>query len=99
MASERASTTRQRLQQNQSGISRSDDAKSTRPEGSGDPGTSQTGYGNSGFALVGEICASCGIKLADESPTPGERLCAKCRFPGIHRISMYYLLRKNWMGQ
>ena len=49
--------------------------------------------------LAGEICASCFIKLADVPPTPGERLCAKCRSPQIHRIYMYYMLRENWMCQ
>jgi hypothetical protein len=49
--------------------------------------------------LAGEICTSCGVKLADEPPTPGERLCGKCRPPEIHRIYMYYMYRENWMCQ
>ena len=49
--------------------------------------------------LAGKICAQCGTSLQDPPPTPGERLCAKCRLPGTHRIYMYYMLRDGWMCQ
>lgn len=49
--------------------------------------------------LAGKICARCSISLPDPPPTPGERLCAGCRSPGIHRVYMYYMLRNSWMCQ
>lgn len=49
--------------------------------------------------LAGKICARCRNLIPDEPPTPGERLCAKCRSPEIHRIYMYYMYRTSWMCQ
>lgn len=49
--------------------------------------------------LAGKICARCRNLIPDDPPTPGERLCAKCRSPEIHRIYMYYMYRTNWMCQ
>ena len=49
--------------------------------------------------LAGKICAGCGNKLHDPPPTPGERMCARCKSPGVHRVYMYYLLREGWICQ
>ena len=49
--------------------------------------------------LAGKICARCRNLIPDVPPTPGERLCAKCRSPEIHRIYMYYMYRTSWMCQ
>ena len=49
--------------------------------------------------LAGKICARCGNLLPDPPPTPGERLCGKCRSPEIHRVYMYYMFRAGWMCQ
>ena len=49
--------------------------------------------------LAGKICARCRNMIPDDPPTPGERLCAKCRSPEIHRIYMYYMYRTSWMCQ
>jgi len=49
--------------------------------------------------LAGKICARCGNRLADPPPTVGERLCARCKSPGIHRVCMYYMFREGWLCQ
>ena len=49
--------------------------------------------------LAGKICARCGNRLHDPPPTPGERVCLKCKAPGMHRVYMYYILREYWMCQ
>ena len=46
--------------------------------------------------LAGKTCARCGNGLYDPPPTPGERLCTKCKSPGMHRVYMYYILREDW---
>ena len=49
--------------------------------------------------LAGKICAACGNRLPDPPPTPGERLCNRCRSPQIHRVYMYYMHREGWTCQ
>jgi len=49
--------------------------------------------------LAGKICAQCGNLLHDPPQTRGERLCSKCRSPGMHRIYMYYMRREGWVCQ
>lgn len=49
--------------------------------------------------LAGKICARCLALLPDPPPTPGERLCSKCRSPEVHRVYMYYIYRNHWMCQ
>jgi hypothetical protein len=49
--------------------------------------------------IAGKICAQCGNRLLDPPPTSGERVCARCKSPGTHRVYMYYMFRENWMCQ
>lgn len=37
--------------------------------------------------------------LHDPPPTNGERLCEKCKSPGMHRVYMYYMRREEWTCQ